>query len=112
MMQADLRDRDRRRREPRARRRDRHLRTAHELDAQLLRFDVSADHPVDAIAIRDRQRPHPEPVRLLHQLLGMARAFEKREVRLAPEWRVRVHELDECSVIRRAGQASRNIVLN
>jgi hypothetical protein len=81
-------DRDRRRHELAARRGDRELRAAHELDAEVARLDVSANHSIDAIAIRDRERSEPEPVRLLDQLLGVTCALEKREVRLAPERRV------------------------
>jgi len=80
--------RHRRSREQRVRRRDGDLHAADQLDAELFRFGVRANHPVDTVAIGDRDRAQAEPMRLFHQLLGMARALEKREVRLAPEWRV------------------------
>jgi len=77
-------DRDRRRGELRGRRGDRQLRAAHQVDAELARLDVGADHAVHAVAIGQRERAHAEPMGLLDQLLGVARALEEREVRLAP----------------------------
>ena len=81
------------------RRRDRELRAVDDLDAELLRLGVRANQAVHPIAIGDRDRSQPEPVRLFHQLLGVARALEEREVRLAPKRRVLAHViLYECSV--------------
>ena len=80
--------RDARLGERRTRRGDRDLRSAHDLDAELARFDVGADHAVDAIAVGDRDRGQAHAMRFFDQLLGMARALQEGEVRFAPQRRV------------------------
>ena len=62
-----------------------HLGTDDEAQTQLPRLPMRAHHAVDAVAVGQRQRRQTAGMRLLHQLLGMAGALEKREVALAPE---------------------------
>jgi hypothetical protein len=42
-----------------------------------------ADHTIEPVVIGDRQRIEPEPVGLLGQLLGLARAVEEAEIGVA-----------------------------
>ena len=44
-----------------------------------------AHHPVEAVAVGDRQRLQPQPHRLLHQLLGVRRPLQEAEVGVAVE---------------------------
>ena len=47
--------------------------------------EVRAHHAVHAVAIGQRQVRQAEPVRLLDELVGVARALEERVVALAPQ---------------------------
>jgi hypothetical protein len=67
---------------------DRDLRSADQMNAELARFDMRANHAVHTIAIRDRQRLDADAMRFFDQLLGMTSALEEGEVRFAPQRRV------------------------
>jgi hypothetical protein len=62
-----------------------------QLPAARLRLDVRPHDAVYAVAIGNRERRQIELFRSLDELLGIARAFEKRSVALAPERHVRGH---------------------
>ena len=71
---------------------------AHEqMQTEFPSLDVRPDDPIDAVAVGQRQRPEPKSVGLFHQFVGMARAFEKREVTLAPEGGVLMNVHNELS---------------
>src|SRR5262249_22127287 len=72
---------------------DRQLRAEDEVQAGLACFFVRPDDAVHAVAIGEGERPEPEPVRFLDELVGMARAFQEREVALAPERDVHARDL-------------------
>src|SRR3990172_3301881 len=65
-----------------------HLRSDNKLQPHFPRLHMRPHGTVNAVTVRKRQRRHAEPMRFLYQLVGMARAFEKRKVALAPEGNV------------------------
>ena len=83
---------------------DRDLGADDEVHAELARLHMGPHHAVDAVAVRQRERPDPEGMGLLDQLVGVTRPFEKREVALAPERDV-THSTCPCQHQRRRGRS-------
>ena len=64
------------------------LRAEHRRQPQGARRFCEAHDTVETVVIGEGQRGQPEPRRFLDELLGMARAVEEREVRMAVQFRV------------------------
>ena len=75
----------------RARRCERHLGAEDRRQPVRPRRLGEADHPVETVVVRQRQRGQPEPVRLGHQLLGVAAAVEEAEPRVRVQFGVLSH---------------------
>ena len=67
---------------------DAELRPVDQPQSDRQRGDVPAHRTRHAVAVGQRQRPQPERLGLLRQLLRMRRALEEREVALDPQGRV------------------------
>ncbi len=64
---------------------DRDFRSHDQVHSQFAGFDVGAHRAVHPVPVREGQSLQAQFVGSLHQLLGVARAFQEREVALAPE---------------------------
>jgi hypothetical protein len=60
-------------------------------DAQLAGLGVGLDHPVDTVAVGERQRVETEMSTGLDELLGMTRPFQEREITFAPQRNIDRH---------------------
>src|SRR6266542_423074 len=70
---------------------DCYIRTNDDLEPYFPRLHMRAHDTVDAVAVRERERGQAKPIGFIHELIGMARAFEKRKITLAPERNVERH---------------------
>jgi hypothetical protein len=70
-----------------------YLGTNDELQPYFPRLYMGAHDTVDTVAVRERERGQAKPIGFIHELIGVARAFEERKITLAPERNVRGHTI-------------------